>query len=162
VEQAETAVTQAQVSVTQAEAAVAQAQAGVTQAQAGVAAAQNVLNRATLMAPFSGTVADVTVEVGEIVAVSQPIVTLADLSNWQVETTDLTELDIVNVKTGLPVDINVDALPDDVLHGTVSDIATVSSLTRGDVTYKVTIDLDEAAQFPLRWGMTVFVDVDVE
>jgi len=120
------------------------------------------LSRASLTAPFGGTIADVNVEVGEIVAMSQPIVTLADFSGWLVETTDLTELDIVNVKVGLPVDVNVDALPDEVLHGTVSDIATVSTLTRGDVTYRVTIDLDEATEFPLRWGMTVFVDVDVQ
>ena len=162
VEQAEAAVAQAQVSVTQVEAAVAQAQAGVTQAQAGLRAAQNALDRTTLTAPFAGTIADVTVEVGEIVAMNQPIVTLADVSSWLVETTDLTELDIVNVKVGLPVDVNVDALPEDVLKGTVIDIDTVSSLTRGDVTYKVTIELDEANQFPLRWGMTVFVDVDVK
>ena len=162
VQQAETAVSQAQVAVAQAEAGVAQAQSGVTQAQASLAAAQNALSRASLTAPFGGTIADVNVEVGEIVAMSQPIVTLADFSGWLVETTDLTELDIVNVKVGLPVDVNVDALPDEVLHGTVSDIATVSTLTRGDVTYRVTIDLDEATEFPLRWGMTVFVDVDVQ
>ena len=160
--QAETAVTQAEVAVTQAEATVAQAQAGVTQAQTSLTAAQNALDRATLTAPFAGTVADVTIEVGEIVAMSQPIVTLADFSDWLVETTDLTELDIVNIEVGLPVDVNVDALPNDVLRGTVSDIATASSLTRGDVTYKVTVDLDEANEFPLRWGMTVFVDVDVD
>ncbi|MCB8945629.1 MAG: efflux RND transporter periplasmic adaptor subunit [Ardenticatenaceae bacterium] len=162
VAQAETAVTQAQVSVTQAQATVAQAQAGVTQAQARLTAAQNALNRATLIAPFNGTIAALNTEVGEIVGMSQPVVTLADLSGWQVETTDLTELDIVNIEVGLPVEISVDALPDEVLRGTVSDIATVSSITRGDITYKVTIDLDEAAEFPLRWGMTVFVDVDVE
>ena len=162
VEQAETAVVQAQAAVTQAEAGMGQAQAAVTQAQVGLAAAQNALDRATLTAPFAGTIAAVNVEVGEIAGVSQPIITLADFSGWLVETTDLTELDIVNVEVGLPVDVNVDALPDEVLRGTVSDIATVSSLTRGDVTYKVTIDLGDTSEFPLRWGMTVFVDVDVE
>jgi hypothetical protein len=30
------------------------------------------------------------------------------------------------------------------------------------VTYEVTIALDDPGDLPLRWGMTVFVDVDVE
>jgi multidrug resistance efflux pump len=61
------------------------------------------------------------------------------------------------------VEINVDAIPDVTLTGTVTAIATASELVRGDVVYEVTIRLDEtqARTLPLRWGMTVFVNVDV-
>jgi multidrug resistance efflux pump len=67
------------------------------------------------------------------------------------------------VRVGLPVEIDVDAIPDVTLTGTVTDIATVSELVRGDVVYEVTIRLDEAQarELPLRWGMTVFVNVEV-
>jgi HlyD family secretion protein len=160
--QAENGVVQAETAVTQAEAAVAQAQAGITQAQAALTAAQTALDRATLTAPFAGTIANLTIETGEVVAAGSPIVTLADFGDWQIETSDLTELDIVAVAIGLPVAVNVDALPGEVLRGTVSDIAAISGVTRGDVTYRVTIDLAEADEFPLRWGMTVFVDIDVD
>jgi HlyD family secretion protein len=161
-QQAETAVTRAEVSVSQAEANVAQAEAAVLQAQSVVDAAQDGLDRMVLNAPFAGTIAALNLELGEVAAPGMPVGTIADFSGWLVETTDLTELDIVNVKVGLPVEVQIDALPNEVITGTVVDIAAVSSLTRGDVTYTVTIRLDEAADLPLRWGMTTFVDVDVE
>jgi HlyD family secretion protein len=164
---AEVSVAQAQASVTQAEAAVLQARAGVVQAeaavlqaQAAVDAAKVALDRVLLTAPFAGIVAAIAVEAGEVLAPGAPIVTLADLSAWQVETTDLSELDVVNVAVGGTVRVRLDALPGQTLSGTVSEISTVSRLNRGDVTYAVTISLDEAGDLPLRWGMTAFVDID--
>ena len=162
VQQAQTAVTRAELTISQAEAAVAQAETAVLQAEASVEAAQDALDRMTLTAPFAGTIATLDLELGEVAAPGIPVGMIADFSGWLVETTDLTELDIVAVKVGLPVEIQVDALPDEVVQGTVEDIAAVSSLTRGDVTYAVTIRLQDVSDLPLRWGMTTFVDVDVE
>ncbi len=161
VEQAEAAVAMAEMAVTQAETAVTQAQAGVLQAQAAVDAALAALDKTVLAASFDGTVARLNVELGEVVAPGMPIVAIADNSDWLVETTDLTELDVVAVAVGIPVDVRIDAIPDQIARGTVEDIATMSTLTRGDVTYAVTIRLEDAAELPLRWGMTVFVDIDV-
>lgn len=162
VSQAEAAVAQAEVAIQQAETAVTQAEAGVLQAQATLEAAESTLDKMVLTAPFDGAIANVSVEEGEVVSPGLPIVTLADFSEWSVETTDLTELDVVAVAIGYPVDVRVDAIPGEVLKGTVTDIDTVSTLTRGDVTYAVTIRLDDGGDLPLRWGMTVFVDVDTE
>ena len=161
VAQAQAAVTEAELALAQAETAVTQAEAGVEQAQAAVDLAQDALDRMTLTAPFAGTVGDVAVELGELVAPGAPVITLADFSGWQVKTTDLTELDVVAVAKGLPVKISVDALPGETLHGVVTDIAATASVVRGDVTYVVTIDLDDRPDLPLRWGMTVFVNIDV-
>ncbi|MCB9445008.1 MAG: efflux RND transporter periplasmic adaptor subunit [Ardenticatenaceae bacterium] len=158
VEQAQLGVEQAQTAVTQAEAAVTQAEAGVTQAQAALAAAQQALSRMTLTAPFDGTVASILVDVGEVVSSGTPVVALADFSQWQVETTDLTELDVVAVQVGSPVEVRVDAVDNEVINGTVTEISQVSALIRGDVTYEVTVQL-EPSDLPLRWGMTVAVDV---
>ena len=162
VQQAQTAVTRAELTISQAEAAVAQSETAVLQAQASVDAAQDALDRMILTAPFNGTIATLDLELGEVAAPGIPVGMIADFSGWLVETTDLTELDIVAVKVGLPVEIQVDALPDEVVEGVVEDIAAVSSLTRGDVTYAVTIRLQDVSDLPLRWGMTTFVDVDVE
>ena len=160
VAQAEAAVVEAQTHVTQAEAAVAQAEAGVLQAQASLDAAQAALDQMTLTAPFAGTVVSLDLEVGEIVASGQPVVTLANLDAWLVETTDLTELDVVEIAKEHPVTVRVDALPDAEIEGTISQIDAVSTLSQGDVVYAVTIQLEDTAELPLRWGMTVFVDVD--
>jgi multidrug resistance efflux pump len=160
-DQAKAAVTEAELALAQAETGIVQAEASLEQAQVAVDSAQEALDRMTLTAPFAGTVGDIAVELGELVAPGVTVVILADLAGWQVKTTDLTELDVVALKRGLPVEISVDALPGETLEGTVSDIATTASLVRGDVTYDVTIDLDDRHGLPLRWGMTVFVNVDV-
>jgi multidrug resistance efflux pump len=162
--EAAAALAEAQFRVQQAEAAVGQAQAGVSQAQAGVDAAQVALDNQTLTAPFAGTVADVTVELGEIVSPGVPAAIVADLSGWLVETTDLTELDVVAVAVDQTADVRADALPDDVFTGVVTDIASDAEEVRGDITYRVTLRLDDDAEAleKLRWGMTVFVTLDTE
>jgi HlyD family secretion protein len=107
-------------------------------------------------------VARLEAELGEVATAGVPIVTLADFSAWRVETTDLTELDVVAVTNGLPVAVRIDALPGETLNGTVTDIARAASLTQGDVTYQVQVTLDAVADLPLRWGMTAFVDIETE
>jgi multidrug resistance efflux pump len=160
VEQAQATLQEAVLRRADAEAAIAQADAGIMQAEAAVDSAEDALNRMTLTAPFDGIVADLLVEVGEVVSAGAPVAKLGDFSGWQVKTTDLTELDVVNLNVGDTVEITVDALPGEVLQGTVSKIAETSQLVRGDVTYEVSIDLDDHGDLPLRWGMTVFVDVN--
>jgi HlyD family secretion protein len=161
VDQAKAAVTEAELALVQAETAVTQAEAGLEQAQASVDVSQEALDQMTLTAPFAGTIGSVNVELGELVAPSLPVVTLADFSGWQIQTTNLNELDVVAIENGLPVEISVDALPGETLKGTISDIADTSALVQGDVTYVVTIDLEPRPDLPLRWGMTVFVNIDV-
>ena len=153
---------QAQVGVTQEEAAVTQAEAAVTKAEADLEAAQKALDRMLLTAPFDGQVGDVLTEVGELVGPELPVVRFADFGGWLVKTTDLTELDVVAVKNGLPAEVRVDALPGEVIDGVVTDIASVASVVRGDVTYEVTIALDDNGELPLRWGMTATVDIEAE
>jgi multidrug resistance efflux pump len=159
VERAELGVTQAQVAVAQAEAALAQSEARVQGAQAAVDGAKAALDKMTLRAVFDGTVAHLSPELGQVVAPGVPMLTLAELDAWVVETTDLIELDVVAVAVGSPARVKIDAFPDATLSGRVTRIASVSRLNRGDVTYAVTITLDEEPALPLRWGMTAFVNI---
>lgn len=159
IDQAQAARAQASAAVQQTEAAAAQAQAALAQAQAGRDAAQAALARMTLTAPFAGEISDIQTEVGEAVAPGLPVLTLADFSRWVVKTDDLTELDVVAIAPGMPARVQVDAIPNQTLPGTVERIAQVPSLTRGEVTYLVTIGLTEAANWPLRWGMSAFVEI---
>jgi multidrug resistance efflux pump len=164
VEQTAKAVAEAELAAVGAGQAVAGAEARVAQAQAALDAAQATLERMTLTAPFDGTVADISVTLGETVSPGVPALTLADMTGWLVETTDLSELDVGSVAVGDRVEVEVDALPDQVLTGTFTDIASVSSLVRGDVTYVVTVRLDDlslqdGSEHHLRWGMTAYVQV---
>lgn len=162
VQQAEVVVQQAGVTVQQSEAAVAQAQAAVAQAEAGVAAAELALERTLLRASFDGTIISLALNEGELTAVGLPVVTLGQLDQWQIETTDLTERDVPLVQEGALVSVSLDAAPDVELVGTVTAVALLPSVSRGDVVYKVTIDLLETAGLSLRWGMTAFVDIDIK
>lgn len=135
-------------------------EAGVKQAEAALAQARAALAQTELVAPFAGTVAEVLPEVGEVVAPGAPVVILADLDHWQVETKDLSEVDVVQVQVGQAAIVTLDAFPGRTFSGRVSRIALVSSESRGDIVYRITIDLDDPG-VPLRWGMTAFVDIQV-
>lgn len=162
VEEAQAALQEALLGIADAESSVQQAEAGISQAEAAVDSAEDALLRMTLTAPFDGVVADILAEKGEVVSSGAPIARIGDFGGWQVKTTDLSELDVVDLQIGDPVEISVDAIPGVILNGVISEIAETARLVRGDVTYEVTIDLDNPDELPLRWGMTVFVDVDVE
>ncbi len=126
----------------------------VSAAEAGLTAAQNALDNYTLTAPFAGTVTDIYLEIGQFVGPEAMAIQLADLSEFKIETSDLTELEVVKISEGQVVEIVPDALPDVLLIGKVEQIGQSFKTQAGDITYKVTIRLDETDP-SLRWGMTV-------
>lgn len=134
-----------------AEADVAAAEAALTQARA-------LLSEAELRAPFAGTVAALEVGVGQQATPGAPLVRLADFSSWLVETRDLTELRIVNVKEGDSALIFVDALPGLALTGRVLRIRPIGESRQGDITYTVLVKPDSFDQ-RLRWNMTAKVTI---
>ena len=136
---------------------VASAEARINAAQTSLAAAQSALKDSEIVAPFSGEIADLSVHVGEWVTGNQPVVVLADLSQWEIQTDDLTELDVPEVRPGQIATVRPDALPELELKGVVGTIKGLSEEKRGDVTYTATILLDQADP-RLRWGMTVAVE----
>lgn len=138
---------------------VAVAQARLDNAQAALSAAKAKLADLELRAPFSGTVSEVNVRLGEWVNPGQTILVLADLVDLQVETTDLNEIDAARVKVGNPVTVTFDALPGIEVKGMVKSIAPKASEGSG-VNYTAVVTLDDLPEL-LRWGMTAFVDIEV-
>ncbi len=138
---------------------LALAEARLSTAQASLTAAKSALENAELRAPLAGTVVDVKLKVGEQVAPSQPVVTLADFAGWKVETDNLTEIDVVKIKEGQGATVVLDALPDVQLRGTVESISGVFEEKLGDVTYTVVIALGDQHEL-MRWGMTAVVTFD--
>ena len=128
-------------------------------AQAQLDAAKASLDDLILEAPFSGVVVTNELKIGERVAPNTPVVSLADFSQWQVETTDLTELDVVRVKEGAPVTITLDAVPGLELTGKVQRIQALGVNKQGDITYKVVVSLDQQDE-RLRWNMTASVQFE--
>ena len=129
-------------------------QARLRAAQANLTAAQEALDGYTLKAPFAGTVTDLYLEVGQLIGPEIPAAQLADLREFQVKTSDLTELEVVKIQVGQQVEIAPDALPDLILMGVVERIGESFTSQAGDILYTVTIRLEESDP-ALRWGMTV-------
>ncbi len=135
---------------------VALAEARLSNANAQLAAAEAALADLVLIAPFDGTVASVSGKIGEMAVPGQPAVVLADLSSWIIETDNLTEIELPDIGVGQSVLVNFDALSDVELDGTVMAIKPLFEIRQGDVTYVVTIELDEDDP-RLQWGMTAVV-----
>jgi multidrug resistance efflux pump len=131
--------------------------ADVDRLTAAVQAAEAQLAQATLTAPIAATVISVDVAPAEVATPGLVVITLADLGSFQVETTDMSERDILKVQIGAPATVFIEAL-DQEFSGTVVDIARVSQTVGGDVVFKVTVELDEQPA-GLRWGMSTEVRV---
>ncbi len=134
-------------------------EAAIQQAQAALLSARQALSETEIRAPFAGTIAQINIKLGEQATLGTPAIVLADLSGWQIETKDLTEIKVPVVKAGQSVTVKFDALPDREFNGTVESIGAVSRLNSGDVVYPVKIDLSDAPADPrLRWGMTAAIE----
>jgi len=129
--------------------------------RANLKAAQAALSNAELRAPFPGTVISLDISPGDIAVSGIPIVFLADISTWTVETKDLAEIDISRVALGRHVTVRLDAFLGEEFAGKVTSIDPVGKEYLGDMTYKVTATLAQAdARF--LWNMTATVSIDAK
>ena len=113
---------------------------------------------AEIVAPFAGTITSVDISAGEFAGAYAPAITLADLTVFEIETTDVDEWALRRVRVGEIVDAYVMALEGRVLPVRVVSISLKSvTLPTGDTGYVVILSLDR--QDPdLRWGMTVRIE----
>ena len=132
------------------------AQARQLNAQAQYDAAIKALSDIELIAPFAGQIAQNNLKKGELLTAGTPPVTLADLSLFKIETTDLTELDVVKVNVGDPVVVTLDAIPDVQFTGSVESVEELGINKQGDITYTAVIALDQQDE-RLKWNMTASV-----
>jgi HlyD family secretion protein len=153
--------------IASAEAAVSAAEAAVTAAKETISAAEANLNLANqafdntkLFSPFSGIIVEVNGHDGEILSPGQPLIVMADFSTLQVETTDMSEVDVARVHVNDTADISFDALPNISVTGKVVQIALKKSAGSG-VYYTVTIAIDTIPE-NLRWGMSAFAVIKVK
>lgn len=143
--------------------------ARLTQAEAALDQAQDNLDKTTIVSPINGTVVALNVEVGEVVVTGtmnnagSVIMTVADMSQMEVEA-QVDESDVRDIAVGQPAEVEVDAIPNRVFKGEVSEVgnAAVSSATTSSsaasVNYTVRIRiLDSSAD--LKSGMSANVDI---
>lgn len=138
------------------EVAIAKARLEVARDQ--LAAAEAGYDDLVLRAPFSGVIAQLGFQEGQAIAANQPLMILADLSRWYIETEDLTELSVTRINEGASAEISIDALSNTSFQGTVIEIKKIGQTQRGDITYTVVVELKENDP-RLRWNMTSSITI---
>jgi RND family efflux transporter MFP subunit len=135
------------------------AEADVARMQALLDSAKVILDtQYVLIAPFNGTIVATDVAPAETVVPGQVVITLGDLSKYQIETTDLSERDVTRVHVGQPANVFIEALGEE-FPARVIDVDRVSTTLGGDVVFKVTLELENQPE-GLLWGMSADVQIE--
>jgi HlyD family secretion protein len=137
----------------QARAQLEQARDALTQNQATLRHQRDVLQKTTYTAPIDGVVSYIAVRVGEYVvpgiqsSQGSYLMTISDMSVVTAEVM-VDETDIVNVRPDQPVDVSIDAIPNKVFKGHVTQVGTQAVLrTSGLASTQSTTSNQEAKDF---------------
>lgn len=118
---------------------IAAQQAVVEQAQAGLASAQVALNNAALIAPFSGTVQNLTAQIGQVVSPGTPVLSLVNNSGLKIETY-VSEADVAKIAVGDQANVTLDAFgTGTVFPATVSTVDAAETQVNGSPAYEITL-----------------------
>lgn len=134
----------------------AEAEAQVTAAQARLELARVAFQGKEVVAPFSGTVVSISVDILDEVTKDTVIARVGDLSEWIVDVEELDEISVVNLQEGDAVKVTFDALAGVELNGTVLSIGGFGEERRGAITYDTKVRV-EGSDSRLRWNMTASV-----
>ncbi len=142
----------------------------IKQAEANLKSTLDDLKKTTYTSPIDGMVTSLRVEEGEVAIVgtmNNPgtvLLTIADLSIMEVEV-EVDETDVVNVKIGQTSRVKVDAFPDQVFKGQVTEIGSsaLDKTTLGSQesrNFKVVITLEDSGH-QLKPGLSASADIIV-
>ena len=97
------------------------------------------LSYANVLAPISGVIAERSIKPGNFVQINTPIFRIVDTSRLEA-TLNVPERELATLKSGLPVQLGVDALPGQVFQGRVDRVAPV--VDSGSGTFRVVCAFD--------------------
>jgi len=140
----------------------------IQQAEASLKSSLDSLSKTAYNSPIDGVITSLPVEEGEVGIIgtmNMPgtvFMTIADLSEMQVEV-EVDETDVVGLRLGQKADVKVDALPNQVLKGTVTEIgssalekAAAAQQESRDFQVKVTLDTPPKSLKP---GLSASADI---
>ena len=142
----------------QAEAEYKASQALVTQLETAVGIAQRRLDKTLIRAPFDGYVAQRMVELGQNMAVGEPVMAMADLKTMRVRI-HLNERDYVRLDKDDPVTVKVEAFPDSTFDGWVDKVGIKADPQTN--TFEVDLLLDNPGIL-LKAGLTARVSINTD
>jgi HlyD family secretion protein len=137
------------------------ARAQVDQVKAALNTAEINLRFTRIVSPVNGMVISRNVDVGQTVAASFQTPTLftiaQDLTQMQIDTS-VDEADIGKIRVDQPVEFTVDAYPDMIFKGKVSEVRNAPTTVQNVVTYDVVVKVHNP-EFKLKPGMTANVSI---
>lgn len=135
--------------------------AAVTQAEAAVASAEAGLRKTTIIAPFSGTISDVSITEGETVTSGKAVIGMLATDAFEIEA-KVPEIDIVKVKGGALVDVTLDAYGKGVVFPATVTRVNPTAVIEGSVPmYKVIVTFT-GTDVRIKSGMTANVNIITE
>lgn len=131
--------------------------AAVLQAQAAQAAAQVALANATMVAPFPGTVQNLTAQLGQVVSPAVPVLTLVDNGGLKI-IAYVSDTDVGKIATGDNAEVTLDAFTGTTFPATVTTIGTTETSVNGSPAYQVTLHFTQP-ESTVKDGMTGNVEI---
>jgi membrane fusion protein (multidrug efflux system) len=119
--------------------------------------AQLELSYANVVAPISGVIAERSIKAGNFVQLNSPIFRIVDISRLEA-TLNVPERELATLKAGLPVQLQVDALPGRNFEGRVDRVSPV--IDSGSGTFRVICAFDSGGA--LQPGMFGRVRIDYD
>ncbi len=125
-------------------------------AEAALAAAEFNWNYATIVAPSDGVVLRKLAEERELVSAGTPVLVLAAQDGGFVVKAGLADREIVQIQLGDAAQIRLDALPGEVLQGTVSEVGSAADPASGMFGIEIAL---APAKLTLRSGLVAKLSI---
>jgi HlyD family secretion protein len=129
----------------------------IAAAEANVQALENTINQSRIIAPFDGTVTDISAVNGEMVSSGDSAVRIDNLNNLVVKVS-VSEVDINKIKIGQSALVTFDALPETEYQGEVAYISDAGKDDSGVVEFSVTVKVLNA-DGQVKPGFTAVVSI---
>ena len=115
---------------------------GLETAQAGLRAAKAMESYTIITAPIAGQIVEKKINLGEMAMPGQPLIKIEDNRNLRLEVT-VREQDILQIRPGAAVKVQIDAMPGKDIAGKVSQVVPASDIRTHSFIVKIDIPADK-------------------
>lgn len=166
VKTAEIALTDAQEVLTETQGGLDELDLQLLQAQQVVAkealvSAKIAVSGATLVAPIAGIVETLSMAAGDRANQQNVFLEIVDQSTVEIDGS-VDEIDVLSIQEGLAVSVQMTALPDQSLAGTIDEIGSADAGQGGVVTFPIKIRLNVPEGLALREGLSATSEIVID
>ena len=112
-----------------------------------------------VLSPISGIVGKIYVDIGQTVAQTMPVATIASYAENVRVKAPISDQDLPYVKRGASAQVSVSAIPNGMFEGKVTNISTVVDQMSGSATVEITLPNREHKLIP---GMACNIELEIE